>query len=56
MVNLIALNLARAEIKVNCFVTFRDLNGGTEAEKLNRRSRNEGTVCPAGLVWQEAVG
>lgn len=28
MVNLIALNLARAEIKVNCFVTFSRFERG----------------------------
>ena len=36
MVNLIALNLARAEIKVNCFVTFSRFERGTEAKMLNR--------------------
>ena len=38
MVNLIALNLARAEIKVNCFVTFSrfergNRSGEAESEK-----------------------
>lgn len=36
MVNLIALSLARAEIKVNCFVTFSRFERGTEAKMLNR--------------------
>ena len=41
MVNLIALNLARAEIKVNCFVTFSrfergNRSGEAESEKQKR--------------------
>lgn len=41
MVNLIALNLARAEIKVNCFVAFSrfergNRSGEAESEKQKR--------------------
>lgn len=59
MVNLIALNLARAEIKVNCFVVFGGFERGNrsgEAESEKQKRGNGLSERPGAMRgWRLSV-